>query len=124
MAMFAPPENCGPSSLATICQFNRVSAHEKEGLLFLADWLGHFDRIERLLQFFFRQHFLLASDFANGAAGFRALLRNLCGEIVTNLWSEARDHGHGKLDELAATLFVCNNSAHAPIPENIDQVCK
>src|SRR3982751_954850 len=120
MAMFAPPENCGPSSLATICQFNRVLAREKEGLLFLAAWLGHFDRIERLLQFFFRQHFLLASDFANGAAGFRALLRNLCGAIVTNPWSEARDHGHGKLDQLAATLFVCNNAAYAFVAAKID----
>jgi len=59
-------------------------ASEEERLTFFAAWFSHRDRIERALQFFFRQIFFLPGNFSNGAAGLRALLRNFSRAIVTD----------------------------------------
>src|SRR5215469_5887154 len=117
--MFAPPENCGPSSFATM-----VWAPEKERLLFFAPRLGHLDWIQRTLEFLFRQYFFLACNFANSATGFRALLCDFGSAIVTNLRREAGHHCQRQLDQLSAALFVGYDAMDTFVTENIDYICE
>src|SRR6266536_2874319 len=110
--MFAPPENCGPSSFATMGKPNDeirtllvsssvlghlqpISMKPRCPTLHCSippsafarpARLGHFDRIKRALEFFLRQNPFLPSNFANGLPGFRAFLCNFGGSIVPNLW--------------------------------------
>src|SRR2546425_9565881 len=111
--MFAPPENCGPSSFATI-----VFAPKESGLLFFPAWLGHFDRVQRALEFFLGQNFFLPCNFAHCASGLRTLFCNLRGAIITDLRRETGYHCHGKLYQLAAALFVRYDAAHTFLAEN------
>src|SRR5947199_2880709 len=108
--MFAPPENCGPSSLATMASltlngqtvksFNRA---KRDGALKVQTFhhavtpltlagparLGHFEGIQSALEFVFGQDLFLSRNLADRSSGVGALLGNFGRAIVTYFWREA-----------------------------------
>src|SRR6185436_11432559 len=110
--MFAPPENCGPSSFATT----------NESLPAGSVRLGHFDRVQCALELVFGQNLLFSRDLANGSSGLGALLGNFRRAIVTNFWREAGHHGHRKFHEFPAALLVGGDTSYASFSEDIRYV--
>src|SRR5215813_10199872 len=110
--MFAPPENCGPSSFATT----------KQSLPASSAGLGHIDRVECALEVFLRQNLLLPRNLANRSSSLGAFFGNLRGAIITDLWRKAGHHRHRKLHQFAAALLVRCDAPHAFLTENINRV--
>src|SRR6266576_1014864 len=112
IAMFAPPENCGPSSLATT----------KRSLPAGSTRLGHFEGVQCTLELVFGQDLFFPRDLANRSSSLGALLGNFRRAIVTDLWREAGHHGHRKLHQFAATFLIGHDTSYAFLSEDIDHV--
>src|SRR6266849_6551542 len=95
IAMFAPPENCGLLTLATMA-WARGKGLTSTGTF--AARFRHRNRIEHAVQLRFGQHLFLPANFAHGFSSFRAFLGDLRGAIVTDLRGETRHHSHRQFD--------------------------
>src|SRR6266568_5924097 len=112
IAMFAPPENCGPSSLATT----------KRSLPAGSARLGHFEGVQCALELVFGQDLFFSRNLANRSSGLDALLGNFRRAIVTDLWREAGHHGHRKLHQFATAFLVCHDALYAFLSKDIHYV--
>src|SRR4029077_665311 len=97
MAMLAPPEKCGPLSLATMA-CARGKGLTSTGTF--AAWFRHRNRIERAVQLGLGEHLFLPANFAHGFSSFRAFLGDLRGAIVTDLRGATRHHRQGQCERL------------------------
>src|SRR5439155_26174180 len=112
IAMFAPPENCGPSSLATT----------KRSLPAGSARLGHFERVQCALELVVGQDLFFSRNLANRSSGLGALLGNFRRPIVTDSWRQAGYHGHRKLHQFAAAFLVRHDASYALVGEDIHRV--
>src|SRR5437667_220937 len=86
MAIFAPPENCGLLTLAT------MACARGKGLTSAGTFAARFrhrNQIERAVQLRFRQHLFLPANFAHGFSSFRTFLGDLRGPLASQRMSLA-----------------------------------
>src|SRR6266436_5204588 len=110
--MFAPPENCGPSSLATT----------KRSLPAGSARLGHFEGVKCALEFVFGQDLFFSRNLSNRSSSLGALLGNFRRAIVTDLWREAGHHGHRKLYQFPAAFLVRHDASYAFLSKDVHHV--